>query len=375
VGPGFTLSEELSPLAPVRDYVSVVSGCNDPFPDILGHHDGWVSMLTGSNERTNEGRPGDGYFIQPTIDQVVAAHWKGRAPFDSVQILVSQMGAGGGPGYGVGISQPGGGQVNPGIHDPAELFRYLFGGGRMGDPAAAAAAQAQASVLDQFLAEGNRLRARLGAADRARMDAYLSSLRAIEGRIAQMPAQCAAPNQPAAQSDDLGHEDLVGRGRLLADILVAALQCDLTRVFTIEFTPMQATTIYWQLGASEYYHTITHADTELPNQAVRFNMGELAYLLQKLAATPEGDGTLLDRVCIYTSSEVAEGDTHSRADMPILISGKAGGGLRGSIHYRSPSGEPVTSAQLTVLQAIDLPLTSFGQGAGYTTSPIGALCP
>jgi hypothetical protein len=378
-GKPYPASEELQPFfdAGVQDYVSVASGMNNPFPDILCHHSGWASMLTGSVETTNDGRPGDGNFIHPSIDQVVAAAWRGQAHLDSAELWVSQRGAASGPGYCTQIAQTGGGQGIDGLYNPRELFNRLFASGLPMDPGQAMrVAAAKKSMLDGFLEDGQTLRARLGTADRAHLDQYLDNLRSIEQQIGMVaPSSCALPSMPGDDpNSDLGHEDLVGRGRLLVDLLVAALSCDITRVFSLEFTPTQAQTIYWQLGATDGYHEITHSgDTEMMHRVVVFNMTEMAYLLSRLKATAEGNGNLLDSACIYATTEHAEGDAHSKNNMPILLAGKAGGSLQGGVHYHSDSGEVHTKVMLTALHAIGLSMSQFGYNEGQTSETVGAL--
>jgi hypothetical protein len=378
-GSGFPLTDELMPLAPVQDYVTVISGLNLPFPDTLCHHSGWVGMLTGSDEVTNAGRPGDGNFIRPSIDQVVADAWHGQALYDSLQLTVSRRGAAGNDSYCTSISQRGNDQPMPSIWNPAELFSKLFMQGTVGTGSGPdlRALHLKGSVLDTFLADGAALRTRLGTTDRVRLDAYLSSVRSIESRLQMMPAPmpgCAMPSQPGDfSSEDMGNEAIVTRGRLIADLLAAALQCDLTRVFSMQFSPTQAMTLWHDVGLSDGYHTITHEDSNAVHNVVVYTMGELAYLLQKLKATPDPTGgNLLDSLCMFTSTEVAQGDTHQLSDMPILISGKARGALKGGVHYRG-NGEPTTQAQLTALKAVGLGQSGFGYNQGATTSALSAV--
>jgi hypothetical protein len=374
-GSGYPLTDELQPLAPVKDAVSVVSGLDSPFPGVLGHHDGWVSMLTGSNETTNAGRPGDGNFIRPTLDQVVADAWHGQTPFDSLQLTVSRRGAASNDQYCTAISQRGNDQPMPGLWNPADVFARLFSNVQGGpDPRLI---QAKGSVLDTFQADGAALRTRLGTHDRMRLDAYLSSVRSIEARLQMTPVStCMKPGAPADfGGEDLGTEAVVTRGRLLADLLVAALQCDLTRVFSFEWSPMQAMTLFHDIGLSDGYHTITHEDQNAVHNAVVYAMGELSYLLQRLqAASDPAGGTLLDSLCMFTSTEVAQGDTHQLNDMPILISGTARGALRGGVHHRG-NGEPTTQAQLTALRAVGLGQSGFGYNQGATNTVLSALLP
>lgn len=380
-GAAYPLSEELTPLQSVKDYVSVVSGTSDPYGATLGHHDGWVRMLTGSNE-TFDGahgngslRAGDGSFINPSLDQVVAAQWAGQTPFSTIAIAVSQRGATGGPNYCVDTSQKGQfkGGSNPGTANPRELFDKLFAGVTTStDPAARARSQAQGNMLSGFREDAKALQKKLGATDRARLDQYLTSVDEIDKRLKSSPgaAGCVVPNAPASMPNNLGNEDLRGRGRLLADVLAAALACDLTRSFAFMFSPMQATTIFRDLGKNEDYHTLSHLDQTFVHQAATYAMGELAYLLTKLRDTKEASGqSLLDTVAMFASSDVAQPDTHSTQNMPILVMGKGGGALRGGVHVNA-GGQKFTAVHLTIFKALGLPLTQFGTGNAQTSATI-----
>jgi hypothetical protein len=388
-GQNYPLSEELMPFSAVKDYVSVVSGTRDPFGGTLGHHDGWVRMMTGSDEtfdgRHGNGgvRDGDGPFIQPSLDQIVAAQWKGKTTFDSIQAIVSQRGAASGPDYCVGISQQGQdkGGVLPGTPNPLDLFKLLLSGAQQ-DQTAKALAQAQGNVLGGFLEDAKALKRKLGSTDQKRLDQYLSTVNDLDARLKTAAAPWPIRTPPSTANTDLGHEDLQGRGRLLVDVLALALACDRSRVFSLEFSPMQAMTIYYELAsfsaqwAAEGYHDgASHNDQEFVHQATIFNMGELAYLLQALKSTTHGNGvSLLDSSCIYASTDVAEPDSHDTSNMPILVMGKANGGLLGGVHYAS-NGEPPTAVHLTMFQAIGLPMAQFGYHASLTSNSIAALRP
>ena len=181
---------------------------------------------------------------------------------------------------------------------------------------------------------------------------------------------------------DLGHELLDERNQLMARILARALACDLTRAFSYEYTGMQADTIFWQVGATEGSHVLTHDDRNLPemlmpqtervHQVVVFVMGQLGYLLEQLKDIQEGDATLLDNCCIMATSEVNDGTAHSYDSMPLIIAGRAGGKLRSNYHYVADH-ENASNALLTCLRAVGLPLTELGKNEGHVTESIGAL--
>jgi hypothetical protein len=247
--------------------------------------------------------------------------------------------------------------------------------GPMGGPPAATAGPLAPAAMhrltaDSVRADARRLEARLGAADRRRLGEHLEGIRAIEGRLQAAPAAstCAkVPGRPTvAPATDLGHEDLEGVNKAMADLVAVALACDLTRAFSLAFSQMQSDTVFWQAGFNEGLHTVTHRSSsgDQCHKTVVFTMQQLAYLVGKLKATPEGAGNLLDSLCLYGCSEIAEGYSHSVSDVPMLVIGRAGGALRSGVHYRSKTKENTNKVLLAMLKAVDVPVTSFGAGSG-----------
>ena len=108
------------------------------------------------------------------------------------------------------------------------------------------------------------------------------------------------------------------------------------------------------------------------HQAVRFTMEQLAFFLQTLRDTTEGDGNLLDRLSMLVTTEHTEGWTHSQDDMPILVVGKGNGRLRGNVHARVDGGN-TSNALLSVLRGAGLPLSSFGYEAGATSQNVAEI--
>jgi hypothetical protein len=379
-------SDELAPLAPIKEYVSVVSGTGVKLDGTV-HHVGRAGMLCGAYNPSagTYGSP-DG----PSIDQVAAQAWRGKTAFPSLTIGVSMRAKGGVGAVRArgGSSWAGPGQSLPAEYSPSALWKRLFANAlpSEGDPERAKALAFRKSIIDLVAADARDLQARLGAEDRRRVDHHLAGLRSIESALAlPPPTTCAPPKTaPADPAVDLGHELLAERNKLLADLLATALACDLTRAFSYEYMGMQADTIFWQVGATEGCHVMTHddrgLDTKLAPQyekihgVVLFLMGELRYLLQKLKSIPEGAGNLLDSCCILATSDVNDGTAHSKSDMPILVAGRAGG-LRSGVHYRSKSGESASKVLLTCLRAAGVEAPSFGKGAGLATEGIGALGP
>ena len=100
-------------------------------------------------------------------------------------------------------------------------------------------------------------------------------------------------------------------------------------------------------------------------------MGEYAYLVNRLATTPEGAGTLLDSCAILGTTDVSYCRTHALDEYPILIAGSACDRLRPGRHYRSLSGENASKVCLTLLGALGVPAVSYGAGAAHTTDSLG----
>jgi hypothetical protein len=376
VGTAWEMTEELEPFANVRSHLSVVSGLDIKHRG-AGHHVGRASMLTGAYDAAK------GLYGQvdgPSIDQVAAKAWQGQTPFASLEIGISMTSKAG------GRTRSGTAWSAPNISLPCEfvpknLFMRLFGATA---PDQEAREQAmRRGILDLVTKDATALRARLGAADKQRLDAHLDGIRAIERALNFRKSGCAAPPAPDVLVDTLSKEPLDERNKLLADILATALSCDLSRAFSYQYTGMQADTIFWQVGATEGDHVMTHDDRGLAtvlapqyenvHKVVVFIMKHFAYFLERLKGIPEGAGNLLDNCCIYATSEVNDGTAHSTSDMPVLIAGHAGGALKSGIHYRSTTKENATRALLTCMRAVGLAVDAFGTGVGRETASLSGL--
>ncbi len=382
-GTDWTPSEELMPLAHLKQSVSVLSGMEVKF-DGTAHHRGRAGILCGAYD-VNAGMYGQ--VSGPSIDQVAATAWDGQTPFRSIEVGISMRSKGG-----VNASRASGGtawsgpnQRVPAEYSPMALFERLFGSqfnGDQTDEQAKRELMLQQSILDTITSDAKALTQRVGAVDKLRLEAHLDGIRQLEQALASADRACIKPDVSGDPAVDLGHEMLDERNELIAEIMSRALACDLTRAFSYEYTGMQADTIFWQIGATEGSHVMTHDDRNLPDmlepqtekvhQSVVFTMGHFAKLLDKLEAIVEGDGTLLDNSCIMACSEVNDGTVHTYDSMPLLIAGRAGGSLNSGVHYQADH-ENATKALLTCLRAVGLPLDSFGVAEGQVSESIGAL--
>jgi len=389
-GAGWTSSPSLMPLemAGVKDYVNVVSGTLITSGDERGHHSGTVGILSGAPlvAQPANGAPYRSTFSKPTIDQVAAGIIGKSSQYKSLEVGISTR-VNGNEGTTLHyLSHNGPDSPNPPEYDPSKLFDRVFGTGftppgASTTPVVDATLAYRKSVLDAVLGDLGRLRARVGATDKTRLDQHADGIRSIENRLtaSSMPmsadAACKLPTRPVATAfaDMAGKEQIQPKMQAMSDLLAIALACNQTRVFSMMFSGSTASTVYWQVNLTEAHHQLTH--DEPGNQpgvqaSTVFTMQMFAILLNSLKAIPEGAGNLLDNCAILASTDTSDGRYHNIRDYPILVGGKGGGYFRyPGIHYRSPTGSESTSTVLlSVLRAAGTNLTQVGAGGGLVTA-------
>jgi hypothetical protein len=368
-GTEWELSEQLAPFAPIKHKIAVVSGTEVRVPNTIPHTSGSCGLLAGMAPLGEEGAD---TFSGPTIDQVIAAEVGGETRFRSLQVAADPRRD--------GISWNGPYSENPPESSPHALFDRLFGTGFTApgeefvvDPKLAL----RRSVLDAVYDRTVELQGKLGSADRVRLDQHLSSIRDIEQRLARMQleppslAACLRPEQPADLPFD---DDLALRHQALTELMVMALACDQTRVFTYAFSGSVNSWVY--PGTSENHHSLTHNEAgeqpEVHSIVLRI-MEQYSYFLQALDAVPEGEGTLLDNMVVLGSTEISYGKTHSLSDMPILLGGSACGALRTGLHYPSVGRESSSRVLLSLIRAMGIRRTSWGAEDSLTTEGLGGI--
>lgn len=365
---------ELEALLPHKEYVSVVSGLSVKTPR-HAHHSGMSAVCSGGpHQKVADVRDTIvSTFKYPSVDQVAAAHYMAETPtkYRSLEAAITRFrGTDEGTSF-QHLSHNGPNDVNPSEESPHNFFARLFS-----EPPEPQVIAARASVLD---AVGDQVDAianspRLSAQDRVRLDSHLTQIRELEQSLAIMPA-CDTPLDPGDFPDLEGNEQIEQKNQAMSRLMALALACGLTRSFSIMFSTCGSGVIMWPVGLGEGQHYLNHtmpAPYEGLHNAVRFTMSQLAFFLQTLRETPEGDGNLLDRCSILVATEHTEGWTHSQDDMPILVCGKGNGRLRGNVHARVNGGN-VSQALLSALRGGGLPLASFGYEAGFTDQGVSEI--
>lgn len=363
---------ETEPLRALRPYVSVVSGCEIKTAT-HPHHSGMTGIMTGM-KYYQLGTVRDTImttFAGPSVDQIAADAMDGQAPFRSLELGITKFrGTDEGSTF-QHLSHNGPNNFNASEYSPRRVYERLFG-----VPADPQLNLVRASVLDAVGQQVTGLSRRLGAADKQRLEQHLDSIRTLETRLGSDVGACTFLDPVSDVADVGGLEQIAEKNAVMSQLLTLALACDLTRVFSIQFSTCGSGVIFWEAGASEGLHSVCHTEANpqpVVHGATTLTMGYFADFLQGLADTPEGDGNLLDRCSILATTELTDGYTHANSNFPILIAGRGDGRLRGNVHYRSSTAENTSHAVLTALRGAGVDAASFGADAGYVTTGLSDL--
>jgi hypothetical protein len=369
VGAGFELSPNLRPLERFRDDLVVVSNLTRAGTTAGDHAVSAAGWLTGVYAKRTEA---EDVRANTTIDQIVARQTGQDTPFPSLELATDDF-----SGY-VGACTVGFSCVYantlcwsspttplPMEINPRVVFERLFG--EPGTPEQRRAhRQRDLSILDVIRQEANALGRSLGTQDRTRLTQYLDNIREIERRIQRAEARnrtnVDAPDAPVGIPDVF--EEHIG---LMFDLMAAAYEADLTRVCTFMMSRELSQRTYPQIGVADQHHGVSHHqnDPAKIEKVVKINtyLSQLfAGFLQKLQATPDGDGSILDHSMIFYGGGMGNPNQHATGPLPMVV---AGGGIpRRNRHLQLAPGTPVGNLWLTVANAFDNPMGTFGESTG-----------
>ena len=268
--------------------------------------------------------------------------------------------------------------------NPRAAFDRLFAGVSSAgnpppgeDPAAARARLEQQAIVDLLKNDLGRIRARVGAEDYRKLDAHLEGLLALERRLRQMPdgwtptVSCTVPEAPPATSGR--NADYPAEIRHMMDIAVGALSCDVTRIISLQLSYAFSHITHSWLGHSSTHHTMSHDGQDRRSELQQIDAWyseQIAYLLQKLDAVPEGDGTLLDNTLVVVGREL--GSTAHRMDrVPFVLAGGAGGALSTG-RFLDLDGQEHAKLLVSLAQLMGVELDGFGNRAP-SSGPVAGL--
>jgi hypothetical protein len=363
-GTSFELTPILKPFAPFQKQLTIVSGLeNKPAiaPPVHALNPAtWLSCVTP--------REGQEPYGGVTVDQIAAAHLGQDTPLPSLEVATEGRGGNGGAcdraygcSYSATISFRTPTTPLPMEADPRKLFERLFGQGDSVQERKAIATQ-YSSILDLVTAEAAELRRNLDPQDRARLGDYLESVREIERRVEKMSEQDLSslelPDVPVGSTFDQ-------RLALMFDMIALAYQANLTRVFSFMMAGEASNQTYNHVGVSDAFHPLSHHqnDKGKKDRLVRiqtYHSQAFAKFLTKLAAMPDGDGSMLDHSILLYGSNMSNSNAHDEFPLPTLVVGGGCGKLKGGQHLRYPDRTQLSNLLLTLLDRAGVPAEKIG---------------
>ena len=377
-GREFEFTRILKPLASYREDLLVLSGLDDHNGNALGdgagdHARAGAAILTGVHCKKTAGAD---IHNGISADQVAASAIAAKTRFPSIELgcedsrTVGNCDSGYSCAYTNSISWRSATTPMPPEVNPRMAFERLFGTADYSlDPATRARrARYRKSILDMVRDDTERLNRSLGQADRRKIDEYLYAVREIEKRIES--AEKGDPEVKPAMDKPAGIPMTFAEyARLMFDLQVVAFQADLTRVATLMMGREGSMRVYPEIDVPDPHHPLTHHrnNPEWIEKVARINSLHaevFAYFLEKLKATREGAGTLLDHSMVVYLSGLSDGNRHSHEDLPVLVAGRGDGGLRPGRHVVYPKGTPMTNLYMTLLDRLGVQPERIGDSTG-----------
>jgi hypothetical protein len=365
------LSPILSSLAPVKEHVTVITNLElqNAYPG--SHATSNAAFLSAAKAKLTESSD---YYLGTTVDQIAAKQIGQATQLPSLELamdlmqVVGQCDNGYACVYQNNLSWSSPTTPLPAEAHPRIVFESLFGeGGSIAERRAAL--RKKASLLDLFNEDIARLQRKIGPGDRARIGQYLETVREVERRIQKAEADTVdhplrdldrPVGVPAAYAD---------HARLMFDLQVLALQGDVTRVITFQLARETSNRTYPEIGVPDPHHPLSHHGND-PEKIARmakinqFHVSLFAEFLDKLKATPEGNGTLLDHSLYLYGSGIGNPNIHDHTNLPIIVAGGSATGMKGGRHIKYDKPRPLADLHLTLLDKVGVHLDSFADSKG-----------
>ncbi|MDX2150723.1 MAG: DUF1552 domain-containing protein [Bryobacteraceae bacterium] len=366
-----SLSPSLQSLAPVIDHVTVVTNTElrNAYPGT--HATSNAAFLSAARAKWTESSD---YYLGTTVDQVAAKALGRETRLPSLELamdLLTTLGQcdnGYACVYQNNLSWSSPTTPLPAEAHPRVVFERLFGDGGTAQDRRADLRD-NLSLLDWVRNDIARLQRRLGPSDRTKVSDYLDSVREVERRIQRAEASLAVDALPDLDRPVGVPASYADHARLMFDLQVLALQGDVTRVITFQLARETSNRTYPEIGVTEAHHPLTHNGGN-PDSLAKvakinaFHVSLFAGFLQKLKATPDGSGSLLDHSVFLYGSGMGNPDVHDHINLPILVAGGGAGKHKGGRHIRYSEPTPLANLHLTLLEKVGVKLESFADSQG-----------
>ena len=376
-GANFALPKQLEALEAVKQHVNVYSNFNifnDGRPNLC-HYSGWVALRCGSAPSSRTSKPGQ------SLDCAVADRIGAGSRFSTINLAAT-----GQPRDSLSFRDAD--SMNPADISPMEFYQKVFGadfvnpnsGSFTPDPKV----MIRKSVLSSVAEQSKAMEQTLGAADRARLDQYYTSVRELENRLAlqlEKPAPapyCKIPKAPNELPVGLDVDRVAERHKAMVDLLVMALACNQSKVFNMLYSDSGSSLT--RNGQDKTHHGYTHEEAMDPVLGYQPNaawfvgraMESWAYLIKAMADTREGDGSLLDHSLLYAHSDCNLAKTHSISGIPMFTAGNLNGRVKTGLHIDG-NGEAGTRLGYTLQRLFDVPIASWGTQSMETSHDLGEM--
>ncbi len=376
VGGDFELPYILEPLASVKSDFCVFSGLTHdkarPNGDGAGDHArASAAFLTGAQPRKTSGVD---IHVGVSVDQVIGNKVGTRTPFRTLELGIDRGQSSGNCDSGYSCAY----QYNiswrtptspvPPETNPRLAFDRLFSNGDPSDSEELRVRRQgyRKSILDFVMEDARALNPKLGRTDQRKLDEYLSSVRDLERRIefTEKMATEITGKRPVGEP-----HDYTEHVRLMYDVMLLAFQTDSTRVASFIVAHDGSNRPHPFIGVNEGHHDLSHHGNDPEKKAKiakinRFHAEQFAYFLERMRSIREGNGTLLDNCMIVYGSGIADGDAHAHDNLPVLVAGRAGGGLTSGRHVRVAKETPMTNLYLSMMDRMGVSMERFGDSTG-----------
>jgi hypothetical protein len=365
------LSPTLQSLAPVADRLTVIANLElkNAYPGT--HATSNAAFLSAAKAKWTESTD---YYLGTTVDQIAARQIGNQMLLPSLELsmdllqTVGQCDNGYACVYQNNLSWSSPTTPLPAEAHPRIVFERLFGEGGSADDRRAALRR-RASLLDWVREDITRLQSRLGPEDRTRVGQYLDTVREVERRIQKAEGETADHPLPDLDRPVGVPASYADHARLMFDLQVLALQGDITRVITFQLARETSNRTYPEIGVPDPHHPLTHHGND-PDKIARmakinaFHVSLFAYFLEKLKATPEGDGCLLDHALYLYGSGMGNPNVHDHVNLPIIVAGGGAGRVKGGRHIKYAEPTPLANLHLTLLERVGIRLDAFADSKG-----------
>ena len=373
-GTAFELTPTLEPLKPFRDRLTVVSHLSNmaavvrPGEPMGNHGAASAAFLTGV--RGSNGQLGI------SADQVAAKELGNQTQLASLELTLDTVGLLGGgdtpvnDAYSNTISWRSATQPLPMESNPRAVFERLFGEGDSTDPAERLTRIRQnRSLLDFVAGDVSRMMNRVPQSDRVKLTEYLDGIRDVERRIQKAEEQAASKQMPVVARPTGVPPTYDEHAKLMFDLQVLAFQTDMTRVISFIMAHEKSERAYREIGIAEGHHALSHhqGDPQMIEKVAQIDVFQsklLAYYLERLRSTVDGDGSLLDHSAILYGSGLSDGNLHKATDLPLIVAGGGGGKIAGGRHIEFKPDTPMTNLHLTLLDIAGVHVDKFGDSNG-----------